>query len=147
MDANTRKTTLRMIPYGLYVLTSASADGRVAAATVNWVTQASFEPPLVVVGVKADSGAHALIKETKAFALNVLGKGQGPLAFTFFNLTLAQEQPLRFVGLDNYARLGFYTRRLEGVIGLLEEKGVLRAAEVEARAQQVLREGRDGGAT
>jgi flavin reductase (DIM6/NTAB) family NADH-FMN oxidoreductase RutF len=84
MDANTRKTTLRMIPYGLYVLTAAHADGRVAAATVNWVTQASFEPPLVVVGVKVDSGAHALIKETKAFALNVLGKGQGPLAFTFF---------------------------------------------------------------
>jgi ABC-type sugar transport system permease subunit len=27
------------------------------------------------------------------------------LVFTFFNLTLAQETPLRFVGLDNYARL------------------------------------------
>src|ERR1700704_3463740 len=84
MDPNAKKTTLRMIPYGLYVLTAAHADGRVAAATVNWVTQASFEPPLVVVGVKADSGAHALIKDTKAFALNVLGKGQQSVAFTFF---------------------------------------------------------------
>ena len=46
----------------------------------------------------------------------------------------------------DYARFGFYTRRLEGVIGLLEEKGVLRAADIEARTQQVLREGRDGGA-
>ena len=27
------------------------------------------------------------------------------LVFTFFNLTLAQEEPLRFIGLDNYARL------------------------------------------
>jgi multiple sugar transport system permease protein len=27
------------------------------------------------------------------------------LVFTFFNLTLSQEEPLRFVGLDNYARL------------------------------------------
>jgi ABC-type sugar transport system permease subunit len=27
------------------------------------------------------------------------------LVFTFMNLTLAQEQPLRFVGLDNYVRL------------------------------------------
>ena len=27
------------------------------------------------------------------------------LAFTFLNLTLAQEEPVRFVGLDNYARL------------------------------------------
>jgi flavin reductase (DIM6/NTAB) family NADH-FMN oxidoreductase RutF len=84
MDASAKKTTLRMIPYGLYVLTAAAKDGRVAAATVNWVTQASFEPPLVVVGVKTDSHAHGLIKETQAFALNVLGKGQGPVAFTFF---------------------------------------------------------------
>src|SRR5713101_7168064 len=84
MDPNAKKTTLRMIPYGLYVLTAANKSGQVAAATVNWVTQASFEPPLVVVGVKADSHAHALIKETKAFALNVLGKGQQALAFTFF---------------------------------------------------------------
>ena len=84
MDANAKKTALRMIPYGLFVLTAASKDGRVAAATVNWVTQVSFEPPLVVVGVKVDSHAHPLIKETQSFALNVLGKGQGPLAFTFF---------------------------------------------------------------
>src|SRR5215470_15076521 len=50
MDANAKKTTLRMIPYGLYVLTAAGKDGQVGAATVNWVTQASFAPPLVVVG-------------------------------------------------------------------------------------------------
>jgi flavin reductase (DIM6/NTAB) family NADH-FMN oxidoreductase RutF len=84
MDPNAKKTALRMIPYGLYVLTAADKDGRVAAATVNWVTQASFEPPLVAVGVKTDSHTHALIKETRAFALNILGKGQGPIAFTFF---------------------------------------------------------------
>src|SRR2546427_11041670 len=84
MDPNAKKTTLRMIPYGLYVLTAANKGGQVAAATVNWVTQASFEPPLVAIGVKADSHAHALIKESKAFALNVLGKGQQALAFTFF---------------------------------------------------------------
>jgi flavin reductase (DIM6/NTAB) family NADH-FMN oxidoreductase RutF len=84
MDPNAKKTALRMIPYGLYVLTAANKQGDVAAATVNWVTQASFEPPLVVVGVKTDSHAHALIKETKAFALNVLGKGQQSVAYTFF---------------------------------------------------------------
>src|SRR6266545_3757427 len=83
MDPNTKKTTLRMIPYGLYVLTAAHGE-RVAAGTVNWVTQASFEPPLLAVGVKTDSHAHALIKESKAFALNVLGKGQQAMAYTFF---------------------------------------------------------------
>ena len=84
MDPNAKKTTLRMIPYGLYVLTAADKTGQVSAATVNWVTQASFEPPLVVVGVKVDSHAHAVIKESKSFALNVLGKGQQAMAFTFF---------------------------------------------------------------
>lgn len=84
MDPNDRKLALRMIPYGLYVLTGQAEDGRVAAATVNWVTQVSFEPPLVVVGVKADSAAHAIIKEAGAFALNVLGKGQQATAYAFF---------------------------------------------------------------
>jgi flavin reductase (DIM6/NTAB) family NADH-FMN oxidoreductase RutF len=93
MDPNARKAALRMIPYGLYVLTAAHGD-TVAAATVNWVTQASFEPPLVAVGVKADSHAHALIKDARAFALNVLGKGQGPLAFTFFKPAERQGQTI-----------------------------------------------------
>ncbi len=84
MDANDKKLALRMIPYGLYVLTAEAEDGKVAASTVNWVTQASFDPPLVAVGVKADSGAHSIIKESRVFALNVLGKGQQDLAFSFF---------------------------------------------------------------
>ena len=84
MDADAKKTALRMIPYGLYVLTAESEDGGVTASTVNWVTQASFAPPLVAVGVKADSTAHEVIKKAGNFALNILGKGQDSLAFAFF---------------------------------------------------------------
>ena len=94
MDANAKKTALRMIPYGLYVLTAKGKDDAVAAATVNWVTQASFAPPLVVVGVKTDSHAHALIKESKAFALNVLGKGQQAMAFAFFKPAAREGQTI-----------------------------------------------------
>ena len=50
MDAEAKKTALRMIPYGLYVLTAEGKDGKIAASTVNWVTQTAFQPPLVVVG-------------------------------------------------------------------------------------------------
>jgi flavin reductase (DIM6/NTAB) family NADH-FMN oxidoreductase RutF len=84
MDANAKKTALRMIPYGLYVLMAETRDGKVAAATVNWVTQASFEPPLVAVGVKVGSSPHAIIPETKCFSLSILGKGQGNIAYAFF---------------------------------------------------------------
>ena len=84
MNADAKKTALRMIPYGIYVLTVDDGKGGVAAATVNWVTQTAFAPPLVVVGVKTDSGAYALLKNTKSFVLNMLGKDQKGLAFTFF---------------------------------------------------------------
>jgi flavin reductase (DIM6/NTAB) family NADH-FMN oxidoreductase RutF len=101
MDEAAKKTALRMIPYGLYVLTGESPSGAVAAATVNWVTQASFEPPLVAVGVKKDSSAHAIIKEARSFALNVLGKGQQGLAFKFFK-SLAREGDS--IGGEKFAR-------------------------------------------
>ena len=38
MDADLKKTALRMIPYGLYVLTAQDKSGARTAATVNWVT-------------------------------------------------------------------------------------------------------------
>ena len=84
MDDNAKKTALRMIPYGLYVMTAEDEDGRISAGTVNWVTQASFKPPLVAVGVKADSQIHDITKTAGCFALNVLGKGQQGAAYAFF---------------------------------------------------------------
>jgi flavin reductase (DIM6/NTAB) family NADH-FMN oxidoreductase RutF len=84
MNVDAKKTVLRMIPYGLYILTADDGKGNIAAATVNWVTQSAFAPPLVVVGVKTDSGAYKIVKEAQAFALNMLGKDHKSLAFTFF---------------------------------------------------------------
>ena len=65
-------------------MTAEDKDGRISAATVNWVTQASFKPPLVAVGVKADSQIHDIIKTAGNFALNVLGNGQQGTAYSFF---------------------------------------------------------------
>jgi flavin reductase (DIM6/NTAB) family NADH-FMN oxidoreductase RutF len=62
-------------------------EGSLAAATVNWVTQSAFTPPLVVVGIKADSGTCQTVKAAQAFALNMLGKEQKAVAFTFFRPT------------------------------------------------------------
>jgi flavin reductase (DIM6/NTAB) family NADH-FMN oxidoreductase RutF len=84
VDEDAKKTALRMIPYGIYVLTAETPDGKTAAATVNWVTQTSFKPPLVAVAIKADSSANAVVGETGTFALNILGKDQQGVAFAFF---------------------------------------------------------------
>src|SRR5438477_10466811 len=94
MDQDAKKTVLRMIPYGIYVLTADDGKGNVAAATVNWVTQTAFAPPLVVAGVTTDSGAYQIIKDKKTFALNLLGKDPKGAAFTFFKPTKRQDRKL-----------------------------------------------------
>jgi len=94
MNADAKKTVLRMIPYGLYVLTAKDGAVNIAAATVNWVTQSAFAPPLVVVGVKTDSGAYKIIQSAKSFALNMLGKDQKGAAFTFFKPVDAKDGKL-----------------------------------------------------
>lgn len=94
MNADAKKTVLRMIPYGIYVLTADDGKGNIAAATVNWVTQSAFGPPLVVVGVKTDSGAYGVVKASQTFALNMLGKEQKGVAFTFFKPTQVSDGKL-----------------------------------------------------
>ena len=83
MDEDAKKTVLRMIPYGLYVLGAGQGD-ELGMATVNWVTQTSFAPPLVVMGVKSDSNTHAMMKDSRKFALSMLKTGQKDLAYAFF---------------------------------------------------------------
>jgi len=87
MDLNAKKTALRMIPHAVYILTAEDKAGKVGAAGITWVTQASFSPPLIMVGVKADSLSHQIIRETGVFALNFLGKDQQDIAYAFFKAT------------------------------------------------------------
>jgi flavin reductase (DIM6/NTAB) family NADH-FMN oxidoreductase RutF len=83
-----------MIPYGLYVLTARGADGQVAAACINWVTQMSSKPPLIPIGVKTDSGAHAIIETTREFVMNCLGKDGKGAAFAFSKPTVVESNKL-----------------------------------------------------
>jgi flavin reductase (DIM6/NTAB) family NADH-FMN oxidoreductase RutF len=83
MDPQDKKVALRAITYGLYVVT-ASKDGEYAAGGVNWLTQVSFEPPLVAAGIKADSGVHAIVEATGKFAVNVLADDQLDIGKAFF---------------------------------------------------------------
>ena len=83
MDPDVKKKVLRQISYGMYVVSSAAGDA-VSASTVNWLSQASFSPPLVMVGVKKDSGLHEAVEKAKSFAVNVLSADQKQVAEDFF---------------------------------------------------------------
>ena len=86
MDPAQKKLALRAINYGLHVMTAADGD-ELSAAGVNWVTQVSFEPPLVAVGCKADSHTCDVVNRTGGFAINVLGEEQLDIGKAFFRTT------------------------------------------------------------
>jgi len=83
LDAAAKKTLLRKIPHGVFICGVAEGE-EVNGFTASWVTQGSFEPPLVVMAVRADSTSNGVIQRTGRFALNVLAADQKDLAAVFF---------------------------------------------------------------
>ena len=83
MNGEGRRTTLRMLSNGLYVMTSRSGD-RFGAATVTWVSQASFKPPLLMAAVRPESNVFACLRDSGQAAVHILGQGQEELARRFF---------------------------------------------------------------
>jgi len=83
LDLEAKKILLRKIPHGLFICGVAEGDV-VNGFTASWVTQGSFEPPLVVMAVKADSTSNGMIQRTGRFSLNVLASDQKDLAAVFF---------------------------------------------------------------
>ncbi len=83
LDLDAKKVLLRKIPHGLFICGVREGDD-VNGFTASWVTQGSFEPPLVVMAVKADGSSHGIIQRTKKFSLNVLKSDQKELAAIFF---------------------------------------------------------------
>ena len=86
MDPAAKKKALRMITYGLFVATSRDDSGP-AAGAINWISQCSFTPPLIMVAIKADSGLHRAILASRKFIVHVVAKEQKDLATAFFRGT------------------------------------------------------------
>ncbi len=88
MDAKVRRKTLRLLSNGVYVLTSRSKE-RFGAATVTWVSQVSFKPPLIMVAVRRQSNVFKCLEESRVAALHIVGNGQQDIARRFFFPTAA----------------------------------------------------------
>ncbi|MCS7142324.1 MAG: flavin reductase family protein [Aigarchaeota archaeon] len=89
MDQEVKRRVLRLLTYGLYVLTTRHGD-EISASTVNWVSQASFTPPLLMLAIKRGSRTHELIERSNTFVLNILGSDQKDVAQSFFKETTVE---------------------------------------------------------
>ena len=90
MEEQIKKEALRMISYGLYVI-GTKDRATVHAFTGTWFSQASFKPPLVMLGVSGDGRSAQMIKESRVFSVNLLGQGQKEIAQNFFKCPEPQD--------------------------------------------------------
>ncbi len=79
MDPNLKKQVLRTFTYGLYAVSCAN-EGEVNVFTANWLTQVSFQPPLLAVSVENISKSLPMILRSRKFTVNVLRSGDRELA-------------------------------------------------------------------
>ena len=82
MDLQAKKTALRKLPHGVYIV-GVKQDAQLNAFTATWFTQVSFTPPLVALGIKKDSHSFEMIKQGRVFTVNLLGKDQKSIAEHF----------------------------------------------------------------
>lgn len=90
MDPCARKKTLRLLSNGMYVITSRDGD-RLGAATVTWVSQASFQPPLVMTAIRTSSNVFQCLSRSKLAAIHILADDQKEMAQKFFFPTALED--------------------------------------------------------
>ncbi len=72
----------RRLTSGVYVVGVAQGDRR-NAFTAAWVTQVSFQPPLLALAIHPEHASYGLLVESGAFAVSVLERGRLDLARAF----------------------------------------------------------------
>jgi flavin reductase (DIM6/NTAB) family NADH-FMN oxidoreductase RutF len=86
MDAKAKKDTLRLLTNGIYVLTSRNGDDY-GVATITWVSQVSFQPPLVMAALRKDGNVFRCLQASGVAVLHIVGTDQQDLAQKFFSAT------------------------------------------------------------
>jgi flavin reductase (DIM6/NTAB) family NADH-FMN oxidoreductase RutF len=82
---------LKKLSYGHYIVTSRKPaedmttrrKDYLAAGTVSWAMQSSFDPPMMAIAVRMDSDLHETIEKSYHFAVHVLTEGQDHLVKSF----------------------------------------------------------------
>jgi flavin reductase (DIM6/NTAB) family NADH-FMN oxidoreductase RutF len=91
MDESLKRSVLRKLPYGMHVMTAVGAGGTPAVSTLTWISQCSFNPPLVMIAIQKTSQMHEAVETSGELAVNLLGEGQREIAKAFFRAPAADD--------------------------------------------------------
>ncbi len=68
--------------YGIYVLTTRKDDA-INGMIASWVTQVSYDPPLIMAAVHPNRYSHDMIVQSRVFGLHIIGQSQKDLLGRF----------------------------------------------------------------
>ena len=77
MDRSRLVPVLEKMPYGIYILSTASDEDR-HAMVVSWVTQVSWDPLRIAVGIRKNRYARGIMEKGRNFALHLLDRSSPP---------------------------------------------------------------------
>jgi flavin reductase (DIM6/NTAB) family NADH-FMN oxidoreductase RutF len=89
MDPKTRQKTPRLLSNGVYIITSLDGD-RFGAATVAWISQASFKPPLIMAAIRVISNVFQCLSRRNVAVIHIVDFDQQAVAQRFFTRTRAE---------------------------------------------------------
>jgi flavin reductase (DIM6/NTAB) family NADH-FMN oxidoreductase RutF len=84
MNTSDFSDVLAKIPYGVSVVTMGRGGAKVEnGLTISWMSQVSFNPPMLMIAVDKLHYSVDLLRSTKNFCVNLLGADQAALAGRF----------------------------------------------------------------
>jgi len=94
--------TLQKLSYGQYIATSVKDSNEmttrdkdyIAAASINWAMQTSFDPPMIALAVSQENDIQETIEKSRSFTLHLLGEGQEKLLEKFASTSEITEKTI-----------------------------------------------------
>ena len=82
MDPKVKKQALELVTYGLYVVGTQRGEEK-HAVMVNWLTQASFDPPLIALALMKEALSTEMVAASGDFTVNIPAADQLDFAKAF----------------------------------------------------------------
>ncbi|MFO1538221.1 MAG: flavin reductase family protein [Actinomycetota bacterium] len=113
-----RRRLLWKMPSGLYVVGSTDGATRRNGMTTNWVTQISFDPKWIGIGVERDAFTHGLVEASGVFSVCLIARDDRAIVRKF---TKPVEVDLQAATLNGFP----YVERVTGAPILAQSVGYL----------------------
>ncbi len=85
MNLEHKKTILRKIPGGLFIVTTKDGDNG-TGAVISFVTQISIDPSYIVVAIRKDSSLYKVAEKNEYLAVHFPSKEQLSIVSSFFKI-------------------------------------------------------------